>query len=507
MAFLPEAQTLSLSDLWVRCLQSCAWFQRQFEAGETVTVMLDNSAASLSTLVGAWLAGLDVASVPLPPRRTTLAEHLAEMQRCTGVETRMAFVAARHLDDLDATTCRTFEEVSGYAGRRACPIGGGSLIQCSSGTTGDPKGVVLSLSALAANVEAIIDVFENGEPLISVSWLPLSHDMGLIGLCLAPWAYAAQEGGGTIGLIQPDAFLRSPSIWLAACTELQAAATCGPNFALDLVARRGPSRGVDLAKLRILCVGSEPVRAHTLRAFSAAVDPTGFDARALCPAYGLAESSLAVTCVRPEQVWHSVTIDTAAFGKGDWLVAEAGIELVSCGPPVRGVDVALSDESEVLVRGPSMFERYVGGDSRPTVGDGWFGTGDTGALHDGELYVTGRLDDRLRLAGRTIHTVQIEDALQTVAGIAAGRSTVIADESGGYVIVAERIRRAMGAEQLAAAAKQVHVEATGVTGLAPARVVLVEPGSFPTTANGKVRRRAVRAAYWANDLAIEWEAS
>jgi fatty-acyl-CoA synthase len=496
MRFGSEGEGLAVSDLWHRCLGACAWLQKRVQPGEAIAIVLDSSAASLSTLVGGWLAGARVASLPGRGMATTTSASLAELAPLVSASGAvMAFAPSTAVDSAArATGWCSCDEPRGDPSL-ARPAAGGAFVQYSSGTTGRPKGVVLSLEALRANVEAIIEIFEDGSPLTTVSWLPLSHDMGLIGLCLAPWAYAsrARRGRSTIALIAPERFLRSPSSWLRTCSELGAHATAAPTFALDLTARR-PGRGVgDLSALRALCVGSEPVRANTLQAFGAAMAPLGMDDKVLCPAYGLAEAGLVVSCVRPGEGWRARQPPGAS---GDH-------EVVSAGRPALGTDVSTSDDGELLIRTPSLFDGYDDGRPAPIV-DGWFGTGDTGFIRDGHVYVTGRLDDQISIGGHNISGGAVQQALAAVDGVASGRATGVSDQEGRLVVVAER-RRSVGASEVGELARAVRIETARAMGVSPSRVVILAPRSFPITSNGKVRHREVREALLSDGLEVDWD--
>jgi fatty-acyl-CoA synthase len=302
----------------------------------------------------------------------------------------------------------------------------------------------------------------------------------------------------------PEDFIRRPAGWMAACSEYGATITAGPSFALELAARLLDGRGhIDLSRLRTLITGAETVRASTLRRLAKAGRPHGLDERAFCPAYGLAEATLAVSLVRPGEMWHAQPVDAARLHDGHWVQSdEAGTELVSTGRPLPGVEVRAAgddDVGEVLVRSPSKLDGYVGDHDDPVV-DGWLRTGDLGAVRDGELYLVARLDDMIVVGGRNLYATELETAIAAHPGIRAGSCVAIPDDGGRYVIVAEPAMpdaRALGdvaAEIRSLLAKQF---------TAPSAVHFVARGSLPKTPSGKPQRHRVSHGLQTGTLSVE----
>jgi acyl-CoA synthetase (AMP-forming)/AMP-acid ligase II len=277
------------------------------------------------------------------------------------------------------------------------------------------------------------------------SWLPLSHDMGLVGMLLSSWSAMrpAILGKGELCLIRPEYFLRDPASWLMACSETGATTTAAPDFGYALAARTiGTARHLDLGRLRTCICGGEVVRWSTLERFAEASAGAGFRPRAFCPAYGLAEATLAVTMVRPEQ---DVTVryaDAAALADGEWRDVPAGLgqAVVSAGASLPGMNCRIGEGSSGLgaveVTGRSMFSGYVGAGPEFDSG-GWLRTGDLGILIDGELYLGGRYDDRIIVAGRNVDATQIEGCISGRGGIRHGGAAAVEDGDGGFVVVAE----------------------------------------------------------------------
>jgi acyl-CoA synthetase (AMP-forming)/AMP-acid ligase II len=384
-----------------------------------------------------------------------------------------------------------------------CTDGHGSLVQFTSGSTGAPKGIRLSLDAVAHQVRALLERLQPQPGDAACSWLPLSHDMGLIGMLLTSWCAASPNvaGGGELTLIRPEHFVRQPASWLDACSRFGATITSAPNFALALATRTvGTLEGLDLRRLRVCITGGDTIRAATLEAFAAATAAAGFRSQAFCPAYGLAEATLAVTMVEPAAGWTAASVDAAALGEGRWVAATGpGARPVVCaGAPLPGMSVRVAGvaaEGVIEVAGPSMLTDYVGYGS-PLSPEGWLTTGDLGVLDGGLLYPTGRLGDRIVVAGRTLDAGDVEARIGGHPGLRAGAVVAVDDGAGGFALVAEPA----AAVGLDAVARAVRDELVRTVGCGPSAVVLVERGSLPKTPSGKLPRHRVAAAYQSGSL-------
>ncbi|WP_239376682.1 AMP-binding protein [Frankia sp. Cj5] len=308
-----------------------------------------------------------------------------------------------------------------------------AVLQFSSGSRGVPRGVRITRANLAANIRAIhtwVDVRSHG----GVCWLPLYHDMGLVGGSLAAVTRQAEHA-----YMPPTQFLRNPLRWLQQYDEHRYSHMFMPNFGFEYIVRMVPAarvEGLDLSSVRSVVSGAERVNPATLAAFADRLAPAGFDRRAFQPAYGMAEATLAIcgvplgvapTIVRIDQdtarMDAPVTVlGSALEGEGGGRAADAAASrLVSCGPPLPGLEIrAVGADGEPLpagylgelsVRGPSIADGYSVAspqDAERFGADGWFRTGDAGFLHDGELYVLGRLGDSFKLRGRTIFMEDVE---------------------------------------------------------------------------------------------------
>jgi acyl-CoA synthetase (AMP-forming)/AMP-acid ligase II len=389
-----------------------------------------------------------------------------------------------------------------------------ALLQYTSGSTAEPKGVMVTHRALMHNQRLIQEAFEHTEGARGVSWLPLYHDMGLIGSVLQ-MIYV----GGSCVLMSPFAFLQRPVRWLRAISKYSAHTSPAPNFAFDYCAKwvtLEEKIGLDLSTWTIAAVGAEPIRAATLRRFADSFADCGFRAEALYPCYGLAESTLFVTGGQKGggariTKRDAVIGDTRQIRSGAIAPLDA-VEIVSCGrtwleQEVRIVDpqslIPLPDDTvgEIWVRGPSVgqgywdhpeetartFQAYL-----PSSGEGPFlRTGDLGFLRDRELFVTGRIKDLLIVRGRNFYPHDIEETVQSAhSACRLGFGAVFQSDSpdGPRLVIVQEVER--GCRQVDAAEVRETIREAVIEAheLAPDDIKLVEPGSIPVTTSGKIQR-------------------
>lgn len=495
-------RVVSVADLWRQAAGVRGWVRRRVPQGQAIAMLLDTSPECLACFLGALRSGRRVVSLPLPARGASPDEYERLLRSILArVDASVVVVDARvvpSLSELDVPAW-TFQGViasSVTVGREGGRGAVGELVQFTSGATADPKGVRVSVAQIGANVESILDRLGPRPGDGACSWLPLAHDMGLIGMTLASLCAGGRghADGGSLVLIPPEHFLRDPTAWLQACSRFGSTITAAPDFALRLVARRGVPVDVDLSSLRACIVGGEPVRAATLDSFTAALASCGFRPEALCPSYGLAEATLAVTMLDPAEHWRAVPVPVPGAD---------GISVVSSGTPVAGTEVSVepagsdagdgSGVGRIRVAGPSVCRGYLG----EADNDGSVLTSDEGFLLDGHLHVVGRADDTVVVRGRNLRAPDLEVVVERVAGVRGGAAVVVPHD-GGYAVVAEVELSARS--DLGACAEAVRRALVACCGAQPHRVVLVEKGALPRTASGKKRRPLVARLLAAGEL-------
>jgi fatty-acyl-CoA synthase len=369
-----------------------------------------------------------------------------------------------------------------------------AMVQFSSGTTGEPKPVALTHAQVIANASVILDIEPDDDDFCpsGVSWLPLYHDMGLIGCVFPALLYP-----GELTLIPPEAFLAKPALWLRALSRYRGLISPAPNFGYALCTERiedDELDGVDLSGWRFALNGAEPTSPDTMRAFTERFAAWGLRSTALTPVYGLSEAALAVTFGALADRFTSHRFCPSALGEGIAELLDDGMELASVGRPLRGFGVEIRNETgavqdgqigQIWVSGPSIMDRYLDGSPPPRDG-GWLDTGDLGFIFEGELYITGRAKDVLVIRGRNHDPATLEAALDDIAGVRTGCSAAVAQISGtGEQILLFIETRGVPASGLAETCEQAVQAATGVR---PNQIILLSPGTLPRTSSGKIRR-------------------
>ncbi|HUZ31592.1 MAG TPA: AMP-binding protein [Xanthobacteraceae bacterium] len=388
-----------------------------------------------------------------------------------------------------------------------------ALIQYTSGSTGDPKGVVLSHANLLANIRAIFTAIDATPAEVLMSWLPLYHDMGLIGAWLAPLYVGAR-----CYIMSPLSFLAHPQSWLWACHRYRATISAAPNFAFELCLKQiddADRKGLDLSSLRFVANGAEPVSIHTLRRFIERFGPYGFKASAMAPVYGLAECAVAVALPPPgrEPLIDRVNRE-ALTSRGIAEPAAAddarAIEIVACGRPLPGHEIRIVDdagreveerrEGRLEFRGPSATSGYFHNETktRELFRNGWLDSGDRAYIASGDVFITGRIKDIIIRAGQHIYPQELEEAIGEIDGFVKGGIAAfgVTDPASGTerIVVLGETGQADSAkrETLVTAARNA---ATAIIGSPPDDIVLLDPGTVPKTSSGKIRRAAAREHY------------
>jgi acyl-CoA synthetase (AMP-forming)/AMP-acid ligase II len=504
ITFVESARSIEIAELWERGGSLGHWAAAQ--ETQTVAAVLSNSEAAVIFLLGTIRCGLRLISVPLPPRgaSTEWYEQFV-VGICRDAGARHIVVDASLLPlipSLEGIRVHAYEAAVAPRASHADVGPDFEVVQFTSGSTHDPRGLVLTANDILANVDAILTRLAPVVGDQACSWLPLSHDMGLIGMLLGSLLGMGPEyaGSGVLHLIQPQTFLRDPSLWLDTCSANHVTITAAPEFGLALAARRSGAKELDLASIRACLLGGEPVRAETIRSFSRRFGPLGFGEHSFCPAYGLAEAALAVTMTEPGQGWTAVTVDADSLSEGRVEEASAGLELVSAGKVLPRYDVSVNGEVGGLrVRGPSISGRYLKGEPGLD-GDGWLATGDLAFIKADELIPIGRHDDVLLVAGRKIYVIDIEAALSEVNDLRPGRAVVLPDRER-FVIAAELATDSLSTP-VTALTNKIRALVVGRVGVAPSRVLLIRRGTLPMTASGKIRRHATAAMLSTHQLSV-----
>jgi fatty-acyl-CoA synthase len=511
-----------------RALAVCGGLQEiGIRRGDRVALVFPTGIDFFDAFFGTLLAG--AVPVPLypPVRLGRMDEYLRRTARMLEVtQARLVLADARVrriLGEAMAAArpplgCRTVEDVRTRTGEAVRPDPSDlALVQFSSGTTVDPKPVALSHRALVAQTE-IIKSFWRDEPGFrhsGVSWLPLYHDMGLIG-CVVP----SVARDSAITLLGPELFVARPALWLRAISRWKASISPAPNFAYGLCLSRvtdDDMEGVDLSGWRHALTGAEAVTPSVARAFCERFARWGFRPEALTPVYGLSEAALAVTFSDLGRPFHSVRVDREGLSRqGVALEVDDGREIVSVGRPVPGFQLEIRDEDgrvlppgrvgRVWAKGPSLMDGYLNAPEATAraLQNGWLDTGDLGFLREGELYLTGRAKDVVILRGRNHAPDEIERVLEGLPGVRAGcvvAASWLPEEAEGerLALFVESSRHATP-EQIESLPEACRKAVLGATGLDVDEVVILEPGTLPRTSSGKLRRQESLRLWLAGEL-------
>jgi amino acid adenylation domain-containing protein len=536
-----EAASLSYGELERRARAIGARLQAAGAAGERVLLLYPPGLEYIAALFGCLYAGA-VAVPAYPPRRPKslprLQATVANSRPSVALATSATLSAARRLadagTDFEGMLWLNTDEIDDVEGRgwvETRPSGDGlALIQYTSGSTAAPRGVMLSHGNLLHNQGLLRAAFENTEETVIVGWLPLYHDMGLIGN-----VFHALYLGSECVLMSPLHFLQQPVRWLQAVTSYRASVSGGPNFAYDLCARKvtpEQKATLDLSGWRTAFNGAEPVRAETMERFAAAFASCGFRREAFFPCYGLAEATLFVSG-GPVAAPPSVRL----FSGGELerkRVVDARPEdvdvraLVGCGQTRHEQRVFIVEPEtrtvcppdrvgEIWVSGPSVARGYWG---RPAETEETFGarlsgtgegpflrTGDLGFMRGGQLFIAGRLKDLIIIRGRNHYPQDIELTVEqshpSLRPNAGAAFSVEADGEERLVVVHELTpERRLDVDEVARAVRQAIAERHELQAYS---VVLIRAGSLPKTSSGKVQRRACRALYLSGELKVSGE--
>ena len=496
--------------------------------GDYVALLIPEADGFLTAFLGVSLAGL----VPIPLAHPVDVGQLgADIEKVAAIlraaPARAIVTTARLLPSLQAlgAVAPTIElvvpwsELTGPALAAPEPADpdAPAMLQFTSGSTSQPRGVVLTHANLSANAQAIAGPAGLGASPTDtgVSWLPLFHDMGLIGLALS-----ALYVGCRVVFLSPAEFLKRPVTWLRAISRHRGTISFAPNFAYEMCLRRvkdAELAGLDLSSWRVAGCGAEPIQAATLEAFAAKFAHVGFRAASLVAAYGLAEHTLAVALAPRDR---GLRVDAI---RGSELIARRravpcspdapdASRLVGCGRAFPEHALRVVDDGgrpvgerivgEILASGPSVMRGYVSGPDATSavVREGWLATGDLGYLADGELFVCGRRKEMIIVGGRNYFPQDIERVVYGAPGVRAGGVAAFAATAPGHpdrAVVVVETRGAVSADVLRAEVRRRVLQATG---LAVDEIILVSNGTIDRTSSGKLRRAELRDRYTAGTL-------
>ena len=532
-AFVPWAQIHDEARVVGAALQA-----RGLVPGDHVAILGPTSRSLITIIQGCWLAGCASMVLPLPMRMGSLDEFISS----TRTRIRHGDAKLVLIDDLLADFYETapgdppIEPMRNVLPGVASQVSGERLeipandserlviLQYTSGSTSEPKGVMIPDRVLAANIDACCIAAELSLDEVMVSWLPLYHDMGLVGFLSIPMTRGVQ-------LVQaaPQDFLAHPGNWMQWISDWGGTATAGPNFSWVLATRAlKRAKDLDLSTLTLALSGAEPVDPSAVDAFCQAAAPFGFKPGSVFPAFGMAEVAIGASFPRRHVGLETDSVDRVVLERDriakPLAVADADEELdvrrlPLLGTAVPGLELKVVDPEtreemperhvgELLLRGTSVTPGYY---KRPDATaalfhDGWLCTGDLAYMLNGQLILCGRIKDVIIVGGRNVFPEDIERACGTLDGVRAGN--VIAFGVEGYkgketVVVVAEVRLAADSEiSLDDVRHSIHHRTLEVCGLPPRDVMLVRPGTLPKTSSGKLQRARCRELYLGDELEL-----
>lgn len=486
--------------------------------GSAVAVLAAEPVLIAPAIQAVWLSGGSVTMLHQPTARTDLAEWaqdtvtVLEMIGAKLVLLGAPFDALAPVLDERGVSYRMLAELDGEPLAEPVEVDEGqtALLQLTSGSTAEPKAVRITHGNLIANIHAMAEAAElDPETDTMVSWLPLFHDMGMVGFLTVPMTMGIE-----LVKVTPMQFLSGPLLWPQLITKYTATITAAPNFAYAIAGkrmRRADDGDFELSRLRIALNGAEPIDEAAVRGFVEAGARFGMPAECVLPAYGMAEATLAVsfaplfTGLSVDRVYaEELEAHARATPTGSGSERESRT-FCRLGPPLPGLAVDVVDEDgallgeravgELRVRGEAVTPGYltVHGPLATQDEDGWLRTGDRGYLADGEVVVCGRIKDVIIMGGRNIYPTDVERAACSVDGVRAGNAAAVRIDAGSSrerfaVVVESTVSGDADAER--ALSKQVTARVVDAVGVRPIDVVVLEPGKLPKTPSGKIRRAA-----------------
>lgn len=502
--------------------------------GDHVAILGPTSRALMTAVRGCWMSGIASMVLPLPMRMGSLEEFVGSTRarirhgdaKLVLIDEQLApFYEAAPGDPPIVPLSDVLPGAPGVPSGDRLEVPGRDpnrlvILQYTSGSTSEPKGVMIPDRVLTANIDAACEAASLRPDEVMVSWLPLYHDMGLVGFLAIPMTTG-------VDLVQaaPQDFMAHPGNWMEWISTWRGTATAGPNFSWVLATRAlRRAQGLDLSSLTLALSGAEPVDPKAMDAFCAAASRFGFDPGAVFPAFGMAEVAIAGTFPRRGQGLRYDTVDREVLERtrvakpvevtdqDDLAVRARRLPLLGRAVPgleMRVVDPDTHEEvperhvGELLLRGTSVTPGYYKRDDATAAlfHDDWLCTGDLAYVLDGELVLCGRIKDVIIVGGRNVFPEDIERAVGVLDGVRAGNVIAVGVE--GYkgketVVVVAEVRT----DDPDAVREAIHHRTLEVCGLPPRDVMLVQPGTLPKTSSGKLQRARTRELYLAEELSL-----
>ena len=497
----------------------------RYERQSRIAVVAETSPAFLTVFYACQYAGLAPAPMPMPVNLGGKDGYIQQVRLMVEGAKASAVIGPASLREfMDAATKEISDvEILDFEALDDLPTGDGGAepfgpdewcyIQYSSGSTSAPKGVIGTQQSVCANLSSITQHgLHTREGDRCASWLPLYHDMGLIGFMLAP-LFAQMS----VDYLATSDFVRRPLMWLRLITEHKSTLTYSPSFGYDLAAKRAARAepgAIDLSHLRVAGIGGDMVRPEALNAFAEAFGPLGFDKNAFAPSYGMAEATLAISFPELGAPISIDDVDMRHYTRSGIAQPASAVTLeenrrgfVLCGRPLPDHDIVVRNEAgetagerevgRIFIKGPSLTPGYFSDPeaSAAMYHGEWLDTGDMGYFLDGQIVITGRAKDLIIINGRNIWPQDIEWAVENVPGVRSGGVAAFSvDDGRGERIVVVAERRGMNDEALAALKREIASVIQNAAG-APAEVVLARPHSMVMTSSGKLSRAKVKQKF------------
>jgi len=524
-----DHETVSWADLHVQARAAAAGLQaRGVGPGDHVALLGPTTRELITAIQAVWITGATLVTMPLPMRMGALEQFIEQTRnRIHRSDSTMVLIDPELVAFVERIEgdppFLSLDELCGPSGpssddykRPKSDPDAIAVLQFTSGSTSEPKGVMLPHSNICANLDGAWEAAQITEHDRIVSWLPLYHDMGLIGLLTIPMTRGTDLVQGA-----PQDFLARPLRWMRWLSDFKATASAGPNFAYALAARtlRRCEEPLDLSNVRVLLNGAEPVDPVTFRKFFEAGERFGLDPSVAFPAFGMAEVCIAGTFPDPGKGLRTDWVDKRSLELDQRAEpaepdADGAVELALLGRPIPGMEMRIVDPTS----GEELPDRSVGelqlsGDSVTTgyykrpdateelLAGGWLRTGDLSYTVDGELIVCGRSKDVIIVGGRNVYPQDIEKVVGELEGVRTGNVIAFGIEGrhGAQNIVVVAESRGGDLNEIRRSVTNCVTQAEGIP---PKEVVLVEPGTVPKTSSGKLQRSAAKASYEAGELTV-----